>query len=40
MSDPIEIQKVKLNTLIKLFTELGYQTSTKIGENEIRYWYN
>ena len=40
MSDPIEIQKVKLNTLIKLFTELGYQTSSKIGENEISLFLN
>ena len=40
MSDPIEIQKVKLNALIKFFTDLGYKTSTRIGQNEFRVFLN
>ena len=40
MSESIEIKKIKVNALIKLFNELGYQTSTKIGQNEIQIFLN
>jgi hypothetical protein len=40
MSEPIEIKKIKVNALIKLFKELGYQTSNKIGQNEIQLFLN
>ena len=40
MSEAIEIKKIKINSLIKLFKELGYQTSTKIGPNEIQLFLN
>ena len=40
MSDPIEIQRVKLSTLTKFFTDLGYRTTTKIGQNEFRIFLN
>ena len=40
MSDPIEINKIKLNALTNFFTDLGYKTSTKIGQNEFRVFLN
>ena len=40
MSNPIEIKKIKLNTLNDLFSQLGYQTSTKLGQNEFRLFLN
>ena len=40
MSDPIEIQKIKLSALTKFFTDLGYRTTTKIGQNEFRIFLN
>ena len=40
MTDPIEIQKVKLNTLANFFTDLGYKVSSRIGQNEYRYFLN
>ena len=40
MSDPIEINKVKLNALTQFFTDLGYKTSSRIGQNEFRTFLN
>ena len=40
MSDPIEIQRVKLKALTKFFTDLGYKTSTRIGQNEFKIFLN
>jgi hypothetical protein len=40
MTDPIEIDKVKLNALTNYFTDLGYKVSTKIGQNEFRIFLN
>ena len=40
MTDPIEIEKVKLNALTNYFTDLGYKVSTKIGQNEFRIFLN
>ena len=36
----MEIKKIKINALNKLFNELGYQASTKIGPNEIQLFLN
>jgi hypothetical protein len=40
MSDPMEIQRIKLSTLTRFFTDLGYRTTTKIGQNEFRIFLN
>jgi hypothetical protein len=40
MSDPIEIQKIKLGALRKFFTDLGYRTTTRIGQNEFSLFLN
>ena len=40
MSDPIEIQRAKIKTLSSGFNELGYKTSTKIGQNELSEFLN
>ena len=40
MTDPIEIDKVKLNALTNYFTDLGYKVSTKIGRNEFSIFLN
>ena len=40
MTKPIEINKIKLNALTKFFTDLGYKTSTRIGQNEFRTFLN
>ena len=40
MTDPIEIDKVKLNALTNYFTDLGYKVSTRIGQNEFRIFLN
>ena len=40
MSDPIEIQRAKIKTLSSGFNELGYKTSTKIGQNELSQFLN
>ena len=40
MTDPIEIQKVKLNTLANFFTDLGYKVSNRVGQNEFRFLLN
>ena len=40
MTDPIEIDKVKLNALTNYFIELGYKVSTKIDQNEFRIFLN
>ena len=40
MTDPIEIQKVKLNTLANFFTDLGYKVSSRVGQNEFRLFLN
>ena len=40
MTDPIQIEKVKLNTLENFFTELGYQTTTKLSPDEFLLFLN
>ena len=40
MSDPIEIQRAKIKALTSGFNELGYKTSTKIGQNELSQFLN
>ena len=40
MTDPIEIDKVKLNALTNYFTDLGYKVSTKVGQNEFLIFLN
>ena len=40
MTDPMEIKKVKLNALIKFFSELGYNTSAKLSPNEFQLFLN
>ena len=40
MSEQIEINKVKLNALTKFFTDLGYKTSTRVGQNEFLLFLN
>ena len=40
MEDPIQLSKVKFNTLLSFFKDLGYNTSTKIGQNEYSIFLN
>ncbi len=40
MEDPIQLAKVKFNTLFSFFKDLGYNTSEKIGQNEYRIFLN
>ncbi len=40
MTDQIEIQKIKLNTLANFFTDLGYKVSSRIGQNEYHFFLN
>ena len=40
MKDTIQLQKLKFNSLLSFFKELGYNTSSKIGQNEYRVFLN
>ena len=40
MEDPIQLAKVKFNTLLSFFKDLGYNTSSKVGQNEYRIFLN
>ena len=39
-NDLLELNKLKINALVKFFTDLGYKTSTRIGRNEFTVFLN
>ena len=40
MSEPDQIQKVKFSSLIRAFEDFGYNSSTRVGQNEFRLFLN